>query len=891
MIEKFPTNEHNPPRWATKFLHWYCPERLIEGIEGDLLEEYENLISQEGLKKANRKFIWTVFRFFRPGIIFRNRKVNKLIIMGLYKNHLLVAWRSMLKYRFYSAINILGLALAVSFVFLSYLFIYNELSYDNFHRNKDKIYRLNTHMVDRETGEQISRDHSGVTPIPLAPELGASIPEIREYARYGSSSGTINHKETPYEEVISLVDPSFLRVFSFPFIAGDRNTALDDANNVVITKEMAIKYFEGLDPVGGSLEITMNDSTRIYFVSGVIDNMESVSSIPFDFLIAFERFGMLVPERLLTSYHVAFIESYVMFDSPVKEDVSQLLSEAIAKDTERSRARLIVDIQPLMDIHLNPEIEGIARMTNPQKLWIMSALALLVLIIATINFITLSTGHALNRVKEIGLRKTLGAFKSSLRIQLIFESFLVTVISGIMGLGLTKIIVPFFNSLLGSSIVFDPLPIHLGFFLLIAIAISIISGGIQSTALLGFRPVDALKGKKVFTSKESWLNQGLIIVQFSVSIMLIIGTVVIRNQLHFIQNKDLGYDDDRLVQINMHSSDDTEFSKKLVERYRAEAMTNPQIISVGASMNSFRDPWTKLSFLQVDETSEDVYFNQIDKEYLSTLDIKLKEGTGFISDGVAGSGIIVNQSLVDHFAWVNPFEMQIPGKNFEGTHQIIGIVEDFHFSSLHNKIEPLILALDDDPIASGITGLSTYVWPSNLHQLIVRIGPGDLSNAIDFLERSWMNVNPDKPFTYDFVDEILAQNYEEEARWRKLIDAASIFALVIAWMGLLGLTRLNVQKRIKEIGIRKVMGSSLWDVISLLSRRFMVLVSISMIISFPVAWIVLEKWLESFSYRIDLNILVFIAAGIAVLVISMISVSLQTTRAARANPVDSLRYE
>ncbi len=810
--------------------------------------------------------------------------------MGLFRSHLIVAWRNMLRYRFYSLINVLGLSLAAAFLFLSYLFIFNELSYDQFHENKDRIYRIFTYDVDAKTGQLLDDENACITSIPLAPALKEDVSGIRRFARYGSNGGTVLQHDIPYKETFTLVDSSFLTMFSFPMLAGDENTALSDPNSIVLTVEKSRKYFKDEDPIGQSISVILNDSTKTFIVTGVIDSKASVSSLQFDFLIPFDRFEMISPGAMNT-YNVAFIESYLEFEPDVFI-TSETLTESVEKDHKSETSRWIIDIQPLDDIHLNPDLQGIAEFTDPQKLWIIVTLSILVMVIAVINFITLSTGHAMNRVKEIGIRKTMGANKKMLSTQLVFEALVVTFVSGILGLLITRFTIPYFNELIDGSVTLTFSFFHILFFFLIVFLVSLISGGIQSAVLIRFSPTEAVKGSKIFSARESWLNQFLIVLQFSFSIILVSGTIVMWSQMNHIQQWDLGFDEERLVQVNLHSSDNPEAAKRLVERFRAEAISDPRILSVGASMNHFRDPWTKLSFQQLEGPPKEVFYNQVDPEFIKTMKINLITGNDFtFSKEHYSKSIIVNEALVKYFEWDDPFGEQIPGKNFDKTHQIIGVVEDFHFSSLHNKIEPLVLALDDDPISSGITGLSTYVWPSNLNYLLVRVGPGDLNDVVVFLEEIWEKIDPGKPFTHTFVDDQLARNYAEEGRWRKVINAASIFAIVIAWMGLLGLTRLSVQKRVKEIGIRKVLGSSIFGVTSLLSKRFLILVVISNVIAWPVAWIFFGRWLETFSYRVDLNVLVFMASGFGVLTIAMISIGIQSLKAATANPVESLRYE
>ncbi len=880
---------HQPPKWASNLLNWICPPQLAEGILGDLVEQFELNCEQKGRTRATIIFIWTTLRFIHPEIIFRNKRNTELIKMGLYKNHLLVAWRSMLRYRFYSLINILGLSSAMAFALITFLFIQGQLSYDQFHKEKDLIYRAISYTRSEEG--HIMGDKSGVTPIPLGEVLQEDVPGVEAYTRFGTGSGTVLMNNTPYTETIAFADPNFLTIFNYPVLQGDRFTALSDPSAIMISPDTKAKYFDQTDPIGKSIDLILNDSIKTFVVTGIIEDLEGASSLEFDFLIPFERME-IVSAGAMTSFRVAFTELYLKFGAIPDENIADVLTEAVGRETRPDGSYWVIDVQPISDMHLDPEVQGLASYTDPQRLWVMAALGLLVLIVACINFITLSTGHSMNRIKEIGLRKTLGAFRRMLTVQLIFESIFIAGLAGALGLGLCYILVPLFNDFLDSTITFNFSLDYLLFFILMVILIGLTAGIIQSLLLVKFQPVVALKGVKLFSSKESYLNQVLIIVQFTLGIMLVIGTLAIRSQMQFIQNQDLGFEKEKLIEIDLFSPDDPETANQLVDLFKSRISTHPQVLGATATMNNFRDPWTELSFRQTDDSEQFLFYNQVDPGFVETMGIEIIEGEDFHPDGAnSGKAILVNEALVRHFEWKDPLNQQIPGKNFDETHQIVGVMKDFHFSSLHNKIEPLILALDVSAIGSGITGLNTYVWPSLLNRMIVRIGPGELNNVMSFLESVSREINPQKPFTYHFVDDQINYSYEEEQRWNKVMNASSVFSLLIAWMGLLGLTRLSVQKRLKEIGIRRVLGSNVREVTLLLSKRFLILVVIAMMIAIPVSWVLLERWLESFEYRITPSILMFIGASVLVLVIAMVSVGTQALKAAVTNPAESLKYE
>ncbi len=877
-----------PPKWSIRFLEWFCPEDLREGILGDLQEQFEDNRHRLGLQKARLLFTWNVLRLFHPSILFRNHLNFNVMNWSMLKSHLTVAVRSMIKHKFYAVINLLGLSLSVAFIFLAYLFIRNELSYDQFHSKKDAICRVYSRQINTET-QQIERQ-SAITAIPLGRDLAEETPGIEQFTRYASNSCIILKDNKPYREVMHFVDPAFLSMFDFPFLKGDRQTALNQPNSVLLSQEMAEKYFGKNDPLGQSLKVTLNDSNLLVVVSGVLDPQSNRSSLPFDFLMPLEQFKVVVSEESFDSYYYGFVENYVLLNKNTSPDELQALKiKADETVSKPENIKIEYGLQALSGLHTEDEIIGNALYTSPQKLYIMLAIALLVLIVAGINFITLSTSHVLNRMKEVGVRKTLGARKGQLKRQFMTESFLVTLCSGLVGMTMARFLLPVFEDITGAPISFQPGWEGIALMVSLTLSIAILTGWLKSTVLVRLSAMDALKGNMILPRRNRWFNESLVVLQFTLSIILIIGAVNIRAQMKYLQKKDLGYDEERLLELSIGEMEDT---RSVVERFRNLALQDNRILSVTASMNNSREPWTELIFAQDDGNPEKIFYNQVTPEYLETMDIELLEGEDFRKEAQnASTAILVNEALVQHFGWENPFDQQIPGSNFSEGHQIIGVVKNFHFSTMHDQIRPLILTLDLESIGSGITGLSTYVWPANVYNLVVRLGPGELQPMLDQLEGVWKQVNPEQPFVFQFVDEVLEERYAEERRWGKTTDWASFLAIFIAWLGLMGMMRLSIQKRTKEVGIRKVLGASTPGLIGLLSRRFLWLIVIGNLIAWPVAWLLMGKWLESFSYRIELNPLLFILIGLVVLVISLASISVQSLRLASSNPVKTLKFE
>lgn len=812
--------------------------------------------------------------------------------MGLLKNHLLVALRSMMRFKFYSFINILGLSTAIALVLLVSLFVQNELGYDQFHTQKDCIYRLSDRKVDVVTELKVSEDAH--TSIPLAPALKAEIPAIKKFARMASTSGLLIKKQTPYRETITFVDKEFLEIFDFPMLSGQSSLALQQRNSIVITPAMAEKYFGYEDPMGKHIEMVIKDSTQQMKVTGIIDAKKGKSSITFDFLVPLIQYQVDVSEEIFHDFGIGILDSFVLLEQQADlTELSSLMSIVVQKYEPSSNVRMETGLYPLTGIHFDTDVVGNTTFINPQKIWILVAIAALVLIVATINFITLSTGHALVRLKEIGLRKTLGAFRGQLRRQFVAEAFFVTFMACAVGVGIALFMLPLFNRLLDTALSFQIGLFSIGVLLSVCGLVALVAGNLQGLTLIKTKAQQALTGKLSASSNTNWFNRILIVIQFTLSILLIIGALIINAQMNYVQNKALGYEEERLLGVSMGGSDDREANRRFFRKYKALLTQEPQVKVVSAAMNPIREKnWTKLRFMQSDDQEEGIFFNLVTPEFVQSMGIEIVEGSDFRPDEPKDSrAILVNEALVRHFGFDDPLNAQIPGKNFDTPHRIMGVVKDFHFSSLHHKIQPLILAVNLNAVRSGITGVTAYVWPPDVYQILVRVGPGELSSIIKSMERAWGKMNANEPFRCEFADEMIAATYKEENRYKNITMAASVFAIGIAWMGLLGLTRLTVQKRTKEIGIRKVLGSNSIGVAALLARPFIMLILFSILIGTPIAWWITSEWLNSFTYRIELSAFEFVLAGVGVLITALLSVGIQSYRVSMANPSECIRHE
>ncbi len=869
-----------------RLLRRFCPADLLESLEGDLLEKYETDQNRISKRKAKIRLWWNVARLFHPVILMRNKVGESQLQMGLLANYLRVGQRNFFKDPFYSITNALGLSLAFTFAFLSLLYIQYEASFDQFHTNKDTIYRVAHKFSNRTSGEV--KGHSAVTAIPLARDLAAEVPAVKHFSRLASSSATITTDQDVYLEQVHFVDEGFLQMFDFPVIDGPPGV-VPEQHTVLISTQKAQQLFGNIPGIGAQFEINLGDSLVNVQVGGIVNNKKDRSSIPFDFLLDIELFKLVAAESF-ESYKYGLVENYIQLSEGTDlHRVQTAIQTGLRKYINDDENIVEWQLQPFTGLHFEHSIIGNARYTNPLKLWILLALLILVIFIAVANYLSMSFSQAMRRSSEIAMRHTLGALNSQIWKQLTAESILSISFAMVMGLIATYFFLPLYNKLVG-----EPIAYHIGerilaLSLLTVLVVGLLTGSIQAT-VLNLNRRKGLAKQMQLPKNGIRFTQILVVFQLALCVILLIGSTYVRRQINFIQQKDLGYQKDLLVDITLNSDGNTNDAESVLQTFRSLAKRHPQIVDVAGSMNNFSEPWTELVFDQVDGSKEKIFFNQIEPSYLNTLGIKLVSGQPFYQDQSRSSAsILVNETLVQHFGWDDAIGKQIPGQNFEVAHQIIGVVKDYHFSPLHEEIKPLILALSAQPIRSGITGLSTYVWPPNFYRIYARLTPGELTTSINLLRSIWKEIMPAKPFVYQFVEDELNARYMEELRWSKIANTATIMAIFIAWLGLMATMRLSIQSRTKEIGMRKILGSSTLGILTRLAKQNMVQVAMGCIIAFPIAWILISNWLESFVYRVTMSPLIFIGLALIVLICTSTSVGLQSIRLASRSPISSLR--
>lgn len=792
----------------------------------------------------------------------------------MFKNYLKITLRNLYKHKVYSLINIVGLAIGMACCILISLYVQYELSYDKHHENSGQIYRL-AHPFS-----------AAITSAPLPEALQKEIPEIQNFVRIYASkiwSGKKLVRSTNkqfYTHDFFLADPSLFEIFTFPFIQGDPQKALSDLRSVVITEAMAEKYFRGEDPLG---KILTYENSIDFMVTGVIENIPSNSHFHFDFiapLANYKDFGG--DENWQNEWdNSAFVTYFLLPHNYDIEQFEKKIPEIIWKNTGWETNNEFF-LQPLRDIHLHSDLgKELEVNSDIRNVQIFTAIALLILIIACMNFINLSTARSVNRSLEVGVRKVLGADKNQLIIQFLSESLIVNLLALGMALLFVWISLPFFNHVLGTSFDYYPFGNTVNIFILgiIIIFTGLIAGSCPAFILSTFKPVLMLKGKKQFRKKGSFsLRSTLVVFQYVIAIGLMVATGIIFNQLQFIQNNKLGFNMEQIVVIPVGRNSEA-VSK--IEALKNDLKNNSHVTNVTASLRTpgRRPYWRNIQMVSTGETETfSIQSLAADHDFLKTYKLKLLAGRDFSKEHSADktSAFILNETAINMLGLKSPQEAvgkRVNCDNREG--EIIGVVEDYHFVSLHTQIAPMAM----------------LIQPWRFAEISVKIKTHDIPAALVSFKKIWEHTIPDRPFNYYFLDDKFSSYYQSDRKVGTLITTFTLFAIFITCLGLLGMVSFTAEQRKKEIGIRKVLGSSFSSILILLIKNLMKWILLASILSWPIAYFVMNKWLQNFAYRINIRIWIFPLSTVIAVLIAMFTVMYHTMKTAKANPVESLRYE
>ena len=807
----------------------------------------------------------------------------------MLKNYFKTAVRNLSKNKFYSSINIIGLAVGLATCLLIFLYVVDELGYDKYNANAGRIYRANNDIKFNGNYLDLSQ-----VPAVMGPTMLREMPQVQQYVRMNWHGSFLVKKgnENIQEQRVAYADSTLFDVFTLPVIAGDAKTALKDYHSLVITETIAKKYFNSTDVVGKTM--LMNDTSN-YKITAVIKDIPKQSHFHFDFFVPMlESYGINEDNWLSENYttyillkknaDVRQFEAQLnpFMDKHVGPQLQSFVNISLS-DFKKGGGYIRASLTPLTAIHLHSNKQGdLEGNGNAEYVYIFSGIALMILLIACVNFMNLSTARSSNRAKEVGVRKVLGSLRANLIQQFLTESFLISFVALVIAVLMAWLLLPYFNQLAGKEI--DAAVLLQPYIVLLLIALMLIvgllAGSYPAFFLSSFQPIDVLKGKLAKGFKRSWLRNSLVVFQFVISIVLIFGTIVIYNQLNYIHNKDIGFNRNQVVIINHANTlgNQTEtFKNELLQVSGVQNATMSGYLPVNYGRNSN----TYFTSPTLDPTTGiNVQAWTVDENYVPTLGLKIAEGRNFSQQFLTDStGVIINEAAAKFLATKNLLNKKIytikdiQSKELIDFH-IIGIVKNFNFSSLRDVVTPLALFLGKD---NG--------------NISVRISSGDISNAIAQIKNKWKAIAPSQPFDYSFMDDDFNKLYTTEQRTGNIFITFAVLAILIACLGLFGLVTYAAEQRIREIGIRKVLGASVSNIAGMLSTDFLQLVIISAAIAFPLAWWAMNKWLQGFAYRVNISWWAFAIAGILALLIALITVSFQAIKAAIANPVKSLRTE
>ncbi len=861
----------NPPKIAGRILECIIQKEILYGAMGDLEEQFYRIKLERGSFRA-RLIYWKQIGAALPYFI-KNSIIWSIIML---RNYLKITFRNTTRHKGYSFINLAGLAIGMACTLLIMLWVKDELSYDKFHKNGDNIYRIMSY------GTKYMIEGFDGTPAPLAPAIKDEVPGIENYARFSDTSKLVfKYEDKVFYETNGLIaDPSIFDIFTFPFIKGDINTAFSEPFDFVMTETMSKKYFGQDDPIGKTIEIEGIPA----LVTGVIRDIPKNSHIQFDFLTSFEFINEI--SGFGTSWGSFNFITYLQLnpDTNIQEINQKITTVADINNCPQVKDGLGFRLQPLAELHLDSRASyrNYANVGDKKYVYVFSIIAFFVLFIACVNFMNLSTARFTHRAKEVGMRKTVGASRKQLVMQFFGESLLMTLMACVFALVLVFMLLPLFNRVAGKELELVLLNAQFALGLGIIIFLTaLIAGSYPAIYLSSFMPVNALKGAfKSQGGKGQIFRRILVVTQFSLSIILLIGTMIVFNQLRFLSQTKLGFNKENIVYIPVKEN----IGKKY-DTLKAELLSDPNILAASSQYYLFAEdgPFRSTDYNwegREEDQQVDIILNLVDYDFIPMLDIELLEGRNFSKDYGTDltQAYILNEQAVKEMGIQSPVGKQFSYGKREGT--IVGVFKDAHFRSLHMEIEPHVFFMMEDVSQATEYGV-----------VLIKINGEKTKEALAKIQSVWENLNPSSPFEYHFLDQKYDSLYRKEKQIGTILNSFTLFAVIISCLGLFGLASFLTEQRTNEVGIRKVLGASESGIAVLLSKQFIKWVLIANIFAWPAAYFIMNKWLQSFAYRINIGIWMFVLSAVLAVGIALITVSFQAFKAARANPVDSLRYE
>ncbi len=881
------SNHNSEPRRRPAILVWLVEFLLApehDSLIGDMEEEYRDRVRSSGRAFAEL-FFWFQLLHIVPVLLFQ----NLIWSFAMWTNYLKVALRNLLRYKGFSLINIFGLAIGVACCILMFLFVQHELSYDRYHENSSRIFR-------------IIRDVDGFKTAPtafaLAPALNQDFPDIKATrVRRDRQPALLREGEKQFlEDRMFWVDAATLSIFSFPQLSGNPETALREAYTAVLTRATAEKYFGEIDVVGKHLSLRWNNQDHNIRITGVLEDVPSTSHFSFDILLSFATAEAIWPKSILEDWRFTYAQTYVLLPdghskSAFEAQFQDFVQKHLGSEEARNYKSVMAYLQPITDIHLHSQIGGeIEENGNISYVYIAALLGFFVLLIACINHMNLATAKSTRRSKEVGIRKVAGAHRGQIINQFLAESMLLTAIAFFVALIAVEFSLPLLNEVVDKNLVFDLNRNGQLIFSVFAIFmfVGFASGSYPAFYLSAFKPVEILKQAKNAGSSKSFLRKALVVSQFAIAIILLICTAGIYRQLQFAKNKRLGYNKEQILVIpqGRRVRDNPDLIKN-------ELLSHPSVMSVSISSHI---PTERLNAAvsaipeggNPDKSNEPwpITVVSVDEEFFNTFEVEVMQGRTFSKEFGKDKeeAFVLNEAAVKALGWESAI-----GKTFEATYNtgssikptetrkghIIGVVKDIHFESIHHEIEPMVY----------------FIKPFWYFYISLKLDTENLPQSIAAVEQIWQEIVPGYPFEYTFVDDNFDKLYRTEEAMAKGISAFSFLGIFITCLGLLSLISYLAERRTKEISIRKVLGATSASIFNLLSKEFLKLALLANLLAWPVAYLTLNQWLQNFAYRAELSPWIFIVAGLVVLFIAVLSVSYQAIKAAMINPAQTLQYE
>ena len=843
-------HKNKSPLIARTLLKLFLRSDLKEQRLGDYEEIYQYKADREGIVKAK---LWYWVQTIRS--------IPKLIYDSIYwgtamiSNYLKIAFRNFRKHKVNSFINMFSLVVGIVSCVLITLWAIDELSYDKFHNEPDTIYQV---LVDTDKGPVSS------TPVLLAETLLNESPEIVAYSRYHWLWGgaLINYGDKSfYENELRLVDPGFLKMFKFPFIQGNPQTVLSNPHSMVITKSIADKYFGNEDPIGKTILLNKED---IFTITGVLEDVPKNSTLGFEILIPIQ-YNIDKQKQWYSAWNNLFVMTFIKTREGISSrQLNEKILNTIPQNGGAKNAK--ISLLSFADRYFQ-------FFSDIDDIYIYSTIAFLILLIASINFINLSTASALKRSKEIGLRKVIGANRKNIMVQFFGETLLIIIGAFVISMIIVLLFLPTFNALVNKELVLNNWLV-IGITFLFTLITGITAILYPAVFVSSFKPTNALQEKSQPGKSKYFFRKALIVIQFTFSIMLLVGVITVSSQINFLSSKDIGYKKDNMVKIEAKGG-----SEEYYSLFKNSLEQNPQVLGVtGSYVGLPFFTWNITGFNWEGKDPNEhmsIAYNIVGYDFTKTFNTKMIDGRDFSKEFPSDveHGVLINEEMAKLMGKEAAVGQVITKGNESYT--VVGVLTNFHFNSFESKISPLILGLK----------------PNALKNIYVKVNGRDFATTFNYIKNTWEKIAPSFPFEYSMVDEEFNISFEDTEQTAGLLDSFAIIALIISCLGLLGLSAFSTEQRTKEIGIRKVLGSSSRSILFLLIKEYLVSLIIASAVAYPISYYLMSGWLENFAYRININFLPFVIATIVAVVISLATVSYQSIKAATANPIDSIKYE